>query len=449
MTGRGRTELLLPGGGIDGEVRRTVLPGGLRVITEHVPAARSVAVGVWVDVGSIDETPALAGASHYLEHLLFKGTHRRSAAELSGAVEEVGGDLNAFTTHEHTCFYARVLAADLKVALEVIADMVTDSLLAATEVENERSVVLEEIALHEDDPGDGVHDAFAGAVFGTTPLGRAVLGSVASVSGLSRPVLQRFYRRHYRPERTVVTLSGAVDHPAALRLIRRSFAAWLVAPAGGGPAPAAAGALPSRRSTRGAAAERPGGAAVWVRPTEQAHLVLGGVGLGRHDERRWAFEVLLAAVGGGMSSRLFQQIRERRGLVYSIYAFAASYAETGLWGVYAGCKPRRAKQVLALVGAELRQVAQEGLAPAEVARGQAQLRGSLLLGLEDLGTRMDRLGKAELGYGELLAAEDLVRRIEAVTVADVAAVAAEVLGGPWTLGAVAPAVAGDLTGAVA
>lgn len=448
MTGRGRTELLLPGGGIDGEVRRTVLPGGLRVITEHVPAARSVAVGVWVDVGSLDETPALAGASHYLEHLLFKGTHRRSAAELSGAVEEVGGDLNAFTTHEHTCFYARVLAGDLKVALEVIADMVTDSLLAAGEVENERSVVLEEIALHEDDPGDGVHDAFAGAVFTTTPLGRPVLGSVASVSALSRPVLQRFYRRHYRPERTVVTLSGAVDHAAALRLVRRSFAAWLPGPAGGA-APTAALPLPARRASRGAGPVSPGASAVWVRPTEQAHLVLGGVGLGRHDERRWAFEVLLAAVGGGMSSRLFQQIRERRGLVYSIYTFASSYAETGLWGVYAGCKPRRAKQVLALVGAELRQVAREGLEPAEVARGQAQLRGSLLLGLEDLGTRMDRLGKAELGYGELLAAEDLVRRIEAVSAADVAAVAAELLGGPWALGAVAPAVAGDLAGAVA
>jgi len=411
-------------------IRRTVLPGGLRVVTEVMPGVRSVAFGVWVGVGSRDEIPSLAGASHYLEHLLFKGTARRDALEIAAALDAVGGETNAFTDKEYTCYYARVLDADLPLAIDVISDMVTSSTVAAPDVDNERGVILEEIAQRDDDPGDAVHDLFASTVLGDTPLGRPIIGTVASIEALTRTQIAGYYRRRYRPSAMVVAAAGKLDHAAVVRQVRRAFAP-LLADADPADAPAArraAGRYPVQRAGREEVAS----------PGEQVHLVLGGPALSRTDERRFALAVLNNALGGGMSSRLFQEVRERRGLAYSVYSFASSYADTGLVGLYAGCAPSKLDAVLDLCREIVATVAADGVSDEEVARGQGQLKGALVLGMEDTGSRMSRLGKGELVYGDVLTVDELLALVDAVTPEDVRAVAADVLAGPLSLSVVGP-----------
>jgi predicted Zn-dependent peptidase len=418
--GSTRTLLRVTDGG--GLVRRTVLPGGLRIITEAMPTVRSVSFGVWVGVGSRDETPSLAGATHYLEHLLFKGTRRRDALEIAAALDAVGGEMNAFTAKEYTCYYARVLDEDLPLAVDVICDMVTSSLIAGADVESERGVILEEIAMHDDEPGDAVHDVFAETVFGNAPLGRPVLGSVESIEALSRQSIAGYYRRRYRPSSLVISAAGNVDHADVVRLVRRAFdQAGALGATDERPVPARL--APSTRSSR----SRRGRVSVVPRPTEQANLVLGGFGVARTDDRRFALGVLNNALGGGMSSRLFQEIREKRGLAYSVYSYASQYAETGLFGVYVGCLPKKVHQVLELCRTELGAVSDGGISEEELARGKGQMRGALVLGLEDTGSRMTRLGKSELVYGELMSVDEILRRIDAVTLDDVRAVARDVV----------------------
>lgn len=422
-------------------IRRTVLPGGLRVVTEAMPAVRSVAFGVWAGVGSRDETPRLGGASHYLEHLLFKGTARRGALDISAALDAVGGELNAFTSKEYTCYYARVLDADLPLAVDVICDMVTSSLIAARDVDAERGVILEEIAMHDDDPTDAVHDNFARTVHGDTPLGRPVLGTVDTIGALRRTAIAGYYRRRYRADNLVIAVAGNVDHAQVVRLVRKAFAAaGALGDDGVQPAPPRIGG----RVT----AFRPA-VSVLRRPTEQANLVLGAEGISRTDDRRWAMGVLNAALGGGMSSRLFQEVREKRGLAYSVYSFASHYADTGVMGVYAGCLPKKVDEVLDICRDQLALVAADGLTEEELGRGRGQLRGSLVLGLEDTGSRMSRLGKSELVYGELLGVDDVLANIDGVTGEDVRAVAADVLGGPLALSVIGPFDESDFAAAVA
>ena len=423
----GSTRTLLSGE--DGAVvRRTVLPGGLRVISESVPGVRSVAFGVWVGVGSRDETESLAGASHYLEHLLFKGTRKRDALAIAAELEAVGGEINAFTAKEYTCYYARVLDTDLPLAVDVVCDMVTSSLLASREVENERGVILEEIAMHDDDPSDAVHDVFADIVWPDAPLGRPVLGSVESITTISRNAIAGYYRRRYRPENLVIAAAGNVDHRALVRLVRKAFT----------DVPVDDDAVPSMPRVGGRAPRFRPTSAVLSRPTEQANIVLGAPGLRRPDERRFALGVLNAAFGGGMSSRLFQEVREKRGLAYSVYSFTSHYADTGIFGVYAGCHPQRARDVLELCREQVAMVATGGLSADELEIGKGQMRGGLVLGLEDTGSRMSRLGKAELVYGELLSIDEVLARIDAVTVDDVAALAHELLRQPMALAAIGP-----------
>jgi predicted Zn-dependent peptidase len=429
VTAAAATEPLL-----GGAVRRTVLPSGLRVLTEQVPGVRSAAIGIWVGVGSRDEAPALAGASHYLEHLLFKGTARRSALEISAALEAVGGELNAFTTREHTCYYARVLDQDLPLAVDVVCDMVTASLLRDDDVDAERGVILEEIAMHEDDPADLVHDVFSSSALGDGPLGRPVLGTTGSIGELSQPQIAGYYGERYVPPAVVIAVSGSLDHDAALgAVIKAMGSAWT----GGGADP-----LPARSGPRRPYPGR--GVRVSKRSSEQAHLILGTAGVSRHDERRYALGLLSSALGEGMSSRLFQEIRERRGLAYSVYSFASHYADTGLFGVYAGVAPKRAKQVLELCREQLAAVAEQGLTAEELARAKGQARGSIALGLEDTGARMSRLGKGELAQGEVISVDETLARIDAVSLADVSRVAAEILGQPLSLGAVGPFDANEL-----
>jgi len=426
---RAATRTLDRGDGGGGLVRLTVLPGGLRVVTEAVPTLRSVTVGIWVGAGSRDETPAQAGASHYLEHLLFKGTRRRDALAISSAIDAVGGEMNAFTTKEYTCYYARVLDADLPLAVDMVSDLVTSSLIRPADVESERGVILEEIAMHEDDPTDLVHDEFAAALFGDAPLGRPVLGTVESIASLSRSALGGYYRRRYRPQDMVVAVAGNVHHGEVVRLVRRAFDQAGVL---GGEA------VPTPRRAPARAPRTHAGVRVVPRATEQANVVLGGVGVPRDDERRFALGVLNAALGGGMSSRLFQEVREKRGLAYSVYSFHTQYADAGMFGVYAGCAPAKVDDVLALCRDQLDKVAATGITLEELERGKGQLRGSLVLGLEDTGARMSRIGKAVLVHGEYLSVDEVLARVDAVTLDDVGDVAAEVLAARPTLAVVGP-----------
>ena len=415
----------------DGAVARTVLPGGLRVITEHLPSVRSAAFGIWAGVGSCDEDLAHAGATHYLEHLLFKGTGRRTALEISAALDAVGGELNAFTGKEYTCYYARVLDVDLPLAIDVLSDMVTGSLIEPKDVDAERGVILEEIAMNDDDPADTVHEAFAVQLFGDTPLGRPILGTVGSINAITREQISGHYRARYTPPSLVVAAAGSVNHEAVVASVREAFGGALAAPA-----------APAQPRLGGLGEALPGGAGRGVRLVsrgiEQANLVLGCEGLSRNDDRRFALGVLNAALGGGMSSRLFQEVREKRGLAYSVYSFASQHAETGLWGVYVGCLPAKADEVLAICQEEIAKAVTGGLTDAELDRGKGQLRGSIVLGLEDPSSRMSRLGKAELVYPRLEPVEEILASIEAVTHDDVRRVAAEVIDLPKALAVVGP-----------
>jgi predicted Zn-dependent peptidase len=415
--------------GSDDGVRRTVLPGGLRVITESLPSVRSAAFGIWAGVGSRDEDPAHAGATHYLEHLLFKGTPSRSALDISAALDAVGGELNAFTAKEYTCYYARVLDADLPLAIDVLSDMVTSSLIEPKEVDAERGVILEEIAMNEDDPSDLVHEAFSAQLFGDTPLGRPILGTVDSINSITRDRIAEHYRARYTPDNLVLAAAGNLEHEQVLELAQAAFGEAL----GGDTRPA-----PPRLDGTQAGAATGTGVRLVTRPVEQANIVLGCAGLARNDDRRFALGVLNAALGGGMSSRLFQEVREKRGLAYSVYSFSSQHAECGLWGIYAGCLPAKTEEVLAICQEEIAKLIDSGLTDEEMERGKGQLRGSIVLGLEDPSSRMSRLGKSELVYPRLEPVDDILAEIEAVTPDQVREVAVAVLGQPKALAVVGP-----------
>jgi predicted Zn-dependent peptidase len=408
-----------------GAFERTELPSGLRILTERMPAVRSVALGIWAGVGSRDETPRLSGASHFLEHVLFKGTKRRSARDIAELMDAVGGEANAFTSKEYTCFYARTLDRDLELAVDILADMLRFSKLAKDDVDAERTVILEEIGMHNDAPDDVVHDLFAEVLFGGHPLGRPVLGTAESIGAMSRDAVARYWRRHYVPGNLVVAVAGNSSHAEVVDLVSAAFEGAEGEP----PGPRAGRREP--RVHRGLQVRR--------KPTEQAHVVYGTKGLSRSDPRRFALGVLNIAFGGGMSSRLFQEVREKRGLVYSIYSYATQYSETGSFSVYAGAAPKRIHDVLAIVRDELDRVIADGLSEEELERGKGHLKGSLVLGLEDTAGRMTRLGKSEITSGEILTVDEIVRRVDEVTDHDVRAVAKEVLGGgPRALALIGP-----------
>jgi predicted Zn-dependent peptidase len=408
-------------------VTRTVLPGGLRVITEQVPGVRSAAVGMWVGVGSRDESPTVAGSAHFLEHLLFKGTRKRTVAQIAEEIDAVGGELNAFTAKEHTCFYVHALDADLPLAIDLVADVVFFATMAQDDFELERGVVLEEIAMRDDDPEDLLQEAFSTAMMGDHPLGRSVLGTEESITGLSRTALRGFYRRRYQPHRMVLAVAGNVTHKDVVRLARKALGERLVGDEA--PIPPRAGRL---RPARPAALQ------LRTDDTEQAHLMLGVRALDRHDDRRFTLGVLNAALGGGMSSRLFQEVRERRGLAYQVYSAIGSYADTGMLSVYAGAQPDRLGDVAGVLRAVLDDVATNGLSDAEVARGKGQLRGGLVLGLEDSGSRMSRIGKGELNYADHLTVAATLARIDSVSTQDVADLATELLRRPFATAVVGP-----------
>jgi predicted Zn-dependent peptidase len=424
---RALTRTLLEGA--DGAVvRRTTLPNGLRVVTESVPGVRSVSFGAWIGVGSRDETPRQTGAAHFLEHLLFKGTQTRSAWEITAPIEAVGGEMNAFTAKEYTCYYARVLDDDTELAVDTVCDVVLNGRLDAGDIEGEREVILEEIAMNDDDPGDTVHDLYMRTHYGDGPLGRPILGTQDSLEALTPQGIRSFYRRHYVAPRMVVAAAGAVDHDEVVERVRTAFR--------GADVPGEPVIRPATR--RAPAAPGRGTRAVTHRPSEQAHLVLGLGGIRRTDDRRYALGVLNAALGGGMSSRLFQSVREERGLAYSVYSFVSSFADTGYTGVYVGCLPDKLRDVLEVTHEVIADVARNGLSDEELRRGRGQLRGSVVLGQEDAGSRMSRIAKGELLYDEIPSIDDIVARIDAVTSDDISELAGELLTEPPTYAAIGP-----------
>jgi predicted Zn-dependent peptidase len=410
-------------------VRRTILPSGVRILSEKVFGARSATVGYWVAVGSRDELPHTYGSTHFLEHLLFKGTTSRTALDIAIAFDAVGGEHNAMTAKEYTCYYAKVQDRDLPMAVEVIADMLTSSLIDPDEFETERGVILEELAMADDDPTDVTSERFFEAVLGDHPLGRPIGGNAHTISAVQREAVLDHYRSNYRAQDLVITVAGAVDHDELVAGVTAALlkANWNLD----------AEASPvERREPLGELITRGSPLVVVKRPIEQANIVLGVPGIPATDDRRVTLALLNSILGGGMSSRLFQEIREKLGLAYSVYSFSPSYSDAGLFGMYAGCSPSKVTQVAELLLGEFGTLASGGVTAEELARANGQLSGASALALEDSDTRMSRLGRAEITQGEFLDLDESLRRLALVTAHDVQALAEELVVRPLSIAAV-------------
>lgn len=400
-------------------VQRSVLPNGLRIITQKVPATRSLALSWWVGAGSRDEDEVSAGSTHFLEHLLFKGTARRSAFDIAEAFDAVGGESNAETGKEHTNYWARVLSEDAPMAVEVLGDMISASLIDPEEFEIERGVILDELAMSEDNPLEVVHEAFQLAVFGDNSLGRPVGGSAQTIRAVERDHVWDYYRRVYAPSSLIIAAAGDVNHDELVEQVQRSLHPTWAKELEEQRAPR------PRRSTQGSqSSDCEPVRSTRYRHIEQSHVIVGGPSMRAGDDRRPVMSVLLSILGGSMSSRLFQEIREKRGLAYTTYAFDSPYSDTGAWGMYAGTAPERASEVEKLMQAELEKLAATGPREDELARVRGQLRGGMALGLEDTLSRMSRLGRAELS-GRYFTVDAALARIEAVQAEDVRSLAEE------------------------
>jgi predicted Zn-dependent peptidase len=411
----------------------TTLPNGLRVITEDMPTARSVAVGCWVNTGSRDEHGPEAGTSHFLEHLLFKGSERMTAREISEAFDSVGARHNAFTSKEYTCYWARLRDADTDMGLEILSEMIQRPAFRQVEIDSERHVVLEEINMNEDDPTDVAHEQFVQAMWGGHPLAPPILGTRQSITEMTRETIAGYWGRRYAPTSTVVAAAGRVDHDRLVDRVADLFGDW-------------EGDVESRLP-----AEPVYGPKVSVRrrDTEQAHIVIGSEGLARDDDRRFALTLVDHVLGGGMSSRLFREIREKRGLAYAVHGFRMPFQETGAVAIYVGTTPSQAHEVLKIIREELKGLTASGLSVDELDRAKGHVQGSLALSLEDPNSRMNRIGRTELTGIEHLSFDEVMERIDAVSLEDALAVAQAVYSGPYVIGAVGPFDDADLASFVA
>ncbi len=421
-----------PDGGV---VQRSVTDTGLRVLTEASGTGRSVTIGVAVPVGSRDESAGTRGASHFLEHLLFKGTARRSALEISATIEAVGGDLNAFTSKEYTCFYARVLDRDLALAVDVLLDLVTSAALTAEDIESERNVVIEEIAMHDDDPAGVAQEIFGGQVFTGTDLATPVIGTQTSIAEMTVDSVRKHYHQWYVLDNLSLVAAGHLRHGEVVAAANAALskAAHLRRAT---PVARRAATTPARRDLQPASERR-------ARPTEQVNLVWGTAGVSRSDPRRFAASVFNAAVGSGMSSRLFQQVREERGLAYAVQSFTSMYSDAGAFGVYAGTSPARIAETLEVIEEVVDAVRREGFEAEEIERGKGQLRGGLVLSREESSNRMVALVESEIITGRVVSLTEALANIDRVTADDVGQVVEMVASSPRLLAVVGPESMGE------
>jgi predicted Zn-dependent peptidase len=405
------------------EHRITTLPGGVRVITERIEGVRSVALGLWIATGSAMESDAQAGISHLLEHMLFRGTERHRSHEIDELFDAMGAEINAGTDRETTSLYTRVMDRHLERAFEIAAEMVWRPRFESLQAE--REVVLEEIAMYEDDPQDRVFDLLGRAVFGSHPLGRAVIGTAEVVGAVTLEQLRAFHAERYTPERIVIAAAGSVDHDVLVELA--AGRAPVAVPAAGGASTTASDPAPvaTVHPLPPPAPEFERRVKFLRKDTEQYHFCLGGRGISRHDERRFALRVLEGVLGGTSSSRLFQEVRERRGLAYSVFSFASQHADTGEVGLYVGTRPENLREAVATIASELQRAVEDPASPAELDRSRENLKGRIVLSLESTSARMNRLGSALLGEMPIYSVDEIVQRIDAVTTEDLAQLAQE------------------------
>lgn len=390
---------------------KTVLKSGVRVVTEEIPGVRSVAVGFWIGVGSRFEKKEDAGISHMIEHILFKGTKTRTAKQIAESIESLGGQLNAFTSKEYTCYYARVLDEHLPIAVDVLSDMYFSSLFRPEDIEREKKVIQEEIRMYEDTPDEIVHDLFSQTIWDGHPLGRPVIGTMQSVMDLTQEKVLDYYHKYYTPSNLVLAFAGNLRHEQVLQLVEANF-----------------GEISSTQLTlKIEPPQNKSGYRTIVRPLEQAQLCLGVPAFSQYDERIYSLQILNNVLGGGASSRLFQKIREDRGLVYSVYSYYTTFRDSGLFTIYAGTNPDNISEVLDLIYQEINQIVREGITASELARTKEQIKGSLLLASESMIHRMHRLGKGELFHQRLITPEEILHKISLVTAEDVQRLATELL----------------------
>jgi predicted Zn-dependent peptidase len=408
--------------GVGGEYRKTFLPNGIRLVTERIPHVRSVAVGVWVETGSRYEPADRTGISHFIEHLVFKGTETRSAEDIARIVDSVGGQMDAFTTKEHTCFYVTVLDEHLPLAADLLADILLHPRFDAGDIEREKTVVLQEFGMVEDTPDDVIHDLFAERVWPEHPLGRPILGDRRVVQALDRDTVLSYFRTEYCPGRITIAAAGHVGHERLVELLGTRFLDF------GRPSPSRTDERPKLATT----------VDLIERPLEQVHFVLGGRGLEQDASERFALFLLNTILGGSMSSRLFQVVREREGLVYSIHSGNAAFRDSGLFYVYAGTEPGHFQRVVDLTLAELRTLRAEGVTADELRRAKDHLKGSLMLSLESTGSRMTRIAKQELYFGRSFTFDEILADIERVTMGELGSLTERLLSEPLSLVALGP-----------
>lgn len=390
--------------------QKTVLDNGVRVVTEFIPHVRSLAIGFWFQFGSRDETEKLSGIAHFLEHMNFKGTPRRSAARIASEIEGRGGHLNAFTGKENTCYLARVIDEQTSKAVDVLADITFNSVYDPQEIERERNVILEEMKNIEDTPDEMVFEHFMAQTFGLHSLGRPIIGTRDSLARISRPDLVDYSEQTYRGQRMVVAAAGNLNHNRLVKMIERRCGT--------------ANSVPLNRQTHNGSVDKSSRQDLHT-STQQAHVVWGCQGLTYLDDRKYVLFIISTLLGGGMSSRLFQSVRERYGLAYSIYTFLETYSDSGLFGVYAGASPDQAEKALNLIEIEVFKLTRQPVSNRTLKTIKDQLKGNLLLGLESPSSRMHRLGKMEINYGAWVPIEDVIARIEQVTPEDILALAQE------------------------
>ncbi|MDZ4855990.1 MAG: pitrilysin family protein [Nitrospirota bacterium] len=385
--------------------RKRVLDNGVRVVTERMPTLKSVTVGVWVNTGSRDEQPSQAGYSHFIEHMLFKGTRNRSSAQISREIDVLGGEMNAFTSRETTTYYVKVLDQQLERALELLSDLFHHSCFSPKEIEKEKQVVLEEIRMVQDDPEDLVQELHMGQVLGRHPLGRSILGREKTIRGLRRQDLLNYIEPHYDPGKTVVSIAGNFEQAKLDRLVARYF---------GKGRGAKSAPTNGRRSP-----DVHGGVLLKKKQLEQVHLCLGLKGVAAGHQDRYALYALNSVLGGSVSSRLFQEVREKRGLAYSIYSFLSGYSDGGMITVYAATRPKEVDRVVDLVCREIRRLGIKGVERNELERAKTQMKGSLMLSLESSHSRMSKLAKDELTYGRHTSLDHMLAHIDRVNVEQV------------------------------